>query len=104
MNRSRSIILTKAESGEKAPATGLNEAAVTLSRKIAQVCANLKPFQAVEYDPATGMVLIISEFLVPGHDAGQVTELLTHRRADEKVSVKRFADNYKIILTRRIKL
>jgi hypothetical protein len=75
-----------------------------LSRKIAQVCASLKPFQSLEYDPATGLVLIITELLVPGHDLNQLAEILTHRRADEKISVKRFADNYKIVLTRRIKL
>jgi hypothetical protein len=75
-----------------------------LSRKIAEVVVKLKPFQSLEYDPATGVVLIITELLVPGEDVDQITEILARRREDEKVSVKRFADTYKVVLIRRLKL
>jgi hypothetical protein len=81
-----------------------NDAVASLSRKIAEVVVKLKPFQSLEYDPMTGVVLIITELLVPGEDIDQITEILARRREDEKVSVKRFADNYKVVLVRRLKL
>jgi hypothetical protein len=85
-------------------AAAQNKAAPVLSGKIAQACANLKPFQTIEYDPATNTVLIVTELLVPSPDVNQLVEILAHRRADEKVTIKRFAEHYKIALTRGLKV
>jgi hypothetical protein len=81
-----------------------NDSAENLSRKIVEVVAKLKPFQSLEYDPESGVVSIITELLVPGEDVGQISEILSRRREDEKISVKRYADNFKISLIRQIKL
>jgi hypothetical protein len=81
-----------------------SESAANLSRKIAEVISRLKPFQALEYDPATGVVSIITELLVPYDDIDQIADLLSRRRDDETVTVKRYAENFKISLVRRLKL
>ena len=81
-----------------------NESVATLSRKIAEVVIKLKPFQSLEYDPETGFVAIVTELLVPGEEADQIAEILARCDEDEKVTVKRYADSYKITLIRRIKL
>jgi hypothetical protein len=79
-------------------------AQTTFASKIAEVCINLKPFQSLEFDPIAGVVTIVTELLVPSHDTGQVAEIVARRRADEKILVSRYADTYKIALTRQIKL
>jgi hypothetical protein len=79
-------------------------AQATFASKIAEVCANLKPFQSLEFDPASGVVTIVTELLVPSHDTDQVAEIVAKRRADEKILVNRYADTFKIALTRQIKL
>lgn len=81
-----------------------NETATNHSKKIAEVAAKLKPFQSLEYDPETGYVSIVSELLVPSEDADQITEILSRCDEDEKVTVKRYADSYKVTLIRRVKL
>jgi len=81
-----------------------HEGVANLARKIAEVVVKLKPFQSLEYDPTTGVVSIITELLVPHEDVEQISEILARRRDDEKVAVKRYADNYKIALIRRLKL
>jgi hypothetical protein len=84
--------------------TVTNDSAENLSRKIAEVVAKLKPFQSLEYDPESGVVSIVTELLVPGEDVSQISDILLRRREDEKISVKRYADNFKISLIRQIKL
>jgi hypothetical protein len=81
-----------------------SESVATLSRKIAEVVTKLKPFQSLEYDPDTGFVAIVTELLVPGEEVDQIAEILAHCEEEERVTVKRYADSYKITLIRRIKL
>ena len=76
----------------------------SLSEKIAQICLGLKPFQALEYDPVTNTVSIITECLVPSKAVDQISRIVTSRREDEKVMVRRYADKFKITFVRSIKL
>ncbi|MCE7979680.1 MAG: hypothetical protein ACOYNY_34080 [Caldilineaceae bacterium] len=75
-----------------------------LSEKIAQICLGLKPFQALEYDPVTNTVSIVTECLVPSKAVDQISLIITSRRDDEKVMVRRYADKFKITFVRSIKL
>jgi len=75
-----------------------------LSEKIAQICLGLKPFQALEYDPVTNTVSIVTECLVPSKAVDQISLIITSRRDDEKVMVRRYADKFKITFVRTIKL
>lgn len=75
-----------------------------LSEKIAQICLGLKPFQALEYDPGTNTVSIVTECLVPSKAVDQISLIVTSRRDDEKVMVRRYADKFKITFIRSIKL
>ncbi|RIK35336.1 MAG: hypothetical protein DCC55_30590 [Chloroflexi bacterium] len=84
------------------PAT--NEPPANLPRKIAEVVIKLKPFQSLEYDPETGLVSIVTELLVPGDEVDKIAEILARCDEDEKVTVKRYADSYKVILSRHIQL
>lgn len=84
------------------PAT--NEPPANLARKIAEVVIKLKPFQSLEYDPETGLVSIVTELLVPGDEVDKIAEILARCDEDEKVTVKRYADSYKVILSRHIQL
>ena len=81
-----------------------NNASPTLSEKIAQTCVGLKPFQALEYDPVTNTISIITECLVPSKAVDQISRIVTSRRDDEKVTVRRYADKFKITFVRCIKL
>ncbi|MEZ4706955.1 MAG: hypothetical protein R3A44_07115 [Caldilineaceae bacterium] len=81
-----------------------SDAGELLSDTLAQICAQLRPFQTLEYEPKTGIVSIVTEWLVPGGDTAQMMQLLARRRDDEKLTVRRFADNYKISLVRRLQL
>ncbi|MCB9157976.1 MAG: hypothetical protein H6645_12785 [Caldilineaceae bacterium] len=80
------------------------EPAEVLADPLAQICAQLRPFQTLEYDPKTRVVSIVTEWLVPGSDTAQMTQLLARRGDDEKLTVRRFADNYKISLARRLRI
>lgn len=81
-----------------------NNASPTLSEKIAQICVGLKPFQALEYDPVTNTISIITECLVPSKAVDQISRIVTSRRDDEKITVRRYADKFKITFVRCIKL
>lgn len=81
-----------------------NSQSNSLSEKIAQICLGLKPFQALEYDPVTNTVSIITECLVPSKAVDQISHIVTSRRDDEKVTVRRYADKFKITFIRSIKL
>jgi|GEM_PF-2238986 hypothetical protein len=81
-----------------------NNPSNSLSEKIAQICLGLKPFQALEYDPVTNTVSIITECLVPSKAVDQISRIVTSRRDDEKVMVRRYADKFKITFIRSIKL
>ncbi len=74
----------------------------TLSKKIAKICVNLRPYQALEYDPAVGMLLLITEWLIPSADVDKIGEILARRTDDEKITVRRFDDNYKVALVKRL--
>ncbi len=81
-----------------------NSPSNSLSEKIAQICLGLKPFQALEYDPVTNTVSIVTECLVPSKAVDQISRIVTSRREDEKVMVRRYADKFKITFIRSIKL
>jgi hypothetical protein len=81
-----------------------NEPVANLAVKIAEVVAKLKPFQSLEYDPDTGSVAIVTELLVPGEDVGQISDILSRCDDEERVTVKRYADSYKVTLVRRVNL
>jgi len=72
--------------------------------KIAAACAGLEPFQSFEYDPESGIATIITEVLVSSVEPERITEILARRRVDEKITVTRQADTYKVALTRQIKI
>ena len=75
-----------------------------LSEVLAQVCIGLHPFQSLEYDPTNMVLSIITESLVPSRAVEQIAEILARRRADEKLSVRRFNDSFKIALVRQMKV
>jgi hypothetical protein len=75
-----------------------------LSSKIAQVCASLRPFEAMEYDPHSGLIALITEWLIPSKEIGRIGEILSQRRGDEKITVKRFDNNYKVAMVRYVKV
>jgi hypothetical protein len=65
-------------------------------RKLAQLSIGLRPFQALEYDPATGSVVITTETLVAAHETEQIIRLVANRREEEKLRIRRFPDGYKV--------
>lgn len=73
-----------------------------LSSKIARICANLRPFQALEYDPAAGMILIITEWLIPSGEVDKISEIIARRKDDEKITVRRYDENFKVALIKRL--
>jgi hypothetical protein len=75
-----------------------------MSAKLAEVCRNLKPMQSLEFDPANGLVVIVTELVVPSSDEDQITEILMHHCGNAKVLIRRFADTYKVALTRRLRI
>ncbi len=78
------------------------EAKNDLSEKIAKICANLRPFQALEYDPAAGIIVLITEWLIPSGDVERISDIIAHRKEDEKITVRRFDENYKVALIKRL--
>jgi hypothetical protein len=89
---------------ENAPMPATTEQPTNLPRKIAEVAVRLKPFQSLEYDPETGLVSIVTELLIPGDEADKIAEILARCEQDEKVTVKRYAESYKVVLSRHIQL
>ena len=75
-----------------------------VSGKLADVCRNLKPFQSLEFDPERGLVEIVTELIVPVSDEAQIAEILLRHCGTAKILIQRFADSYKIALTRQIRL
>jgi hypothetical protein len=75
-----------------------------MSAKLAEVCRNLKPLQSLEFDPASGTVIIVTELVVPSSDEDQIAEILLHYSGNTKVLIRRLADTYKIALTRRLRV
>jgi len=73
-----------------------------LSEKIAKICANLRPFQALEYDPTAGIIVLITEWLIPSGDVERISDIIAHRKEDEKITVRRFDENYKVALIKRL--
>lgn len=73
-----------------------------LSEKIAKICINLRPFQALEYDPALGTLVLITEWLIPSSDVERVADIIAHRKEDEKITVRRYDENYKVALIKRL--
>jgi hypothetical protein len=73
-------------------------------KRLAEVCKNLKPFQSLEFDPDGRVVTIVTELIVPSNDPGQVLEILEQRNPSERIVVRRFADSFKITLSRSMKL
>lgn len=76
----------------------------SVTSKIAEYCTNLRPFQAVEYDPTTGNLSVITEWLVPTTQMQQLVEILGRRKDDEKISVRRFDQNFKVAMEKSIQL
>ena len=73
-----------------------------LSKKIAKICQHLRPYQALEYDPGLGIVLITTEWSISINEMDKVGEILAHRQADEKITVRRFGTHYKISLVKSL--
>jgi len=74
----------------------------TLSKKITKICVQLRPYQALEYDPAVEMLLLTTEWLISSSDADKLGEIVARRTDDEKITVRRFDDNYKVALVKRL--
>lgn len=75
-----------------------------VTKRITQVCVNLQPFQAVEYDPMTGIISIVTEWLIPQNEQNQLAEILAHRKEGDKLSVRRFDQNYKVSLVKSVQI
>ena len=73
-----------------------------LSSKLAKICVNLRPFQALEYDPALGMILLITEWLIPSSEVERIAEIIARRKEDEKITVKRYDESFKVALIKRL--
>ena len=76
----------------------------SVTSKIAEYCTNLRPFQAVEYDPTTGNLSVITELLIPTTQPQQLVEILGRRKENEKISVRRFDQNFKVAMEKSIQL
>jgi hypothetical protein len=65
-------------------------------RRLVQLSVGLKPFQALEYDPATGRVVITTETLVATHETGKIAHLIAARPEGAILRIRRFPDAYKV--------
>lgn len=72
--------------------------------KLAQLSVCLEPFQAIEYDPATGSVVITTETLFAAHETDKITRLVANRREGEKLRIRRFPDGYKVTTVNELTL
>lgn len=75
-----------------------------LMKKLTQVCTNLRPFQSFEYDPNGGTISLITEWLIPSDSVTQLRELIAGRKADEKISIRRFDHSFKLAIVKSIQL
>ncbi len=73
-----------------------------LSKKIAKICLHLLPYQALEYDPGLGMVLITTQWSISVDEVDKLFEILARRQADERVTVRRFDTHYKVSLVKSL--
>jgi hypothetical protein len=73
-----------------------------ISKKISKICLHLRPYQALEYDPALGVVIITTDWSIPIDQVNQLQEILAQRHNDEKIIVRRFDAHYKISLIRSL--
>ena len=74
-----------------------------LGNKLTEACKNLRPFQSLEFDPARASVAIITETVVPRDDIAQLYDVLAQCGLSEKLSVRCYADIYKITTTKKIR-
>ena len=77
---------------------------INVASRLSQVCSNLRPFQAVEYDPSEGHIHIVTEWLIPTNQQNQLCEIIAGRKADEKISVRRFDHSFKLAIVKSIQL
>lgn len=71
-------------------------------QKITTIYKNLRPFQALEFDPQTNIIILITEWLIPFDNVGWLYDILAHRKDDEKVTIRRYDENYKVALIKRV--
>ena len=69
-----------------------------IAQKITEKCMALRAFQSLEYDPCAGVGTITTEWLIPSNEFERVSEIIFACKADEKVSVRRYEEKYKIVL------
>jgi hypothetical protein len=98
------MTLSQPEDVEPNTKVASSEPLSTWSQKLGQVYVKLIPFQSLEFDPATGIVIIMTKWQVPHHEHHQLSTILEQLGADEQLKVKRFPNHYKIVLTKRIRL
>lgn len=72
--------------------------------RLAQLSIGLKPFQALDYDPATGSVVITTETLVALHETEKIARLVADWREGERLRVRRFPDGYKVTTVSEVTL
>jgi hypothetical protein len=96
-------VMTPASGASRGPQTR-SKTSQLMGKRIAEVCKNLKPFQSLDFDPNRGLITIVTELIVPSNDPAQIADILAQRMNGEKILVRRFADSYKITLSRTIKL
>ena len=83
---------------------GQTRSAKFMNGKLAEVCRNLKPFQSLEFDPQQGLVVIITELVMPASDEAAISEILLRNCGTAKIFIRRFADSYKVSISRHIRL
>lgn len=76
---------------------------ILLGNKLTEACKNLRPFQSLEFDPASASVTIVTETIVPRNDIAQLYDVLAQHGRSEKLSVRCYADIYKITTTKKIR-
>lgn len=75
-----------------------------LMKKLTHVCTNLRPFQSFEYDPEGGQISLVTEWLIPSDGVNQLRDLIAGRKADEKISIRRFDRSFKLAIVKSIQL
>lgn len=71
-------------------------------KRLVYICRNLAPFQALEFDPQTNSIILITEWLIPYHNAERIYDIIARRKKDEKITIRRFEENYKVALVKRM--
>lgn len=77
---------------------------INVVSKLTQVCRNLRPFQTFEYDPNQGHIQIVTEWSIPTNQQNQLCDIIAGRKADEKISVRRFDHSFKLAIVKSIQL